>query len=42
METSEVEGLVIERDTIVQANVWDIHYNPEYWGQDTHKFDPLR
>ncbi|KAL5015759.1 hypothetical protein ScPMuIL_005348 [Solemya velum] len=42
METSEVNGLVIEKDTIVQANVWDIHYDPEYWGEDTHTFDPLR
>ncbi|GAB1604006.1 cytochrome P450 3A24-like [Argonauta hians] len=36
------EDLTIPKGMIVQANIWAIHYNPEIWGPDPHKFNPER
>ncbi|XP_052828840.1 cytochrome P450 3A24 isoform X1 [Octopus bimaculoides] len=36
------EDLTIPKGMIVQANIWAIHYNPDVWGADPHKFNPER
>lgn len=42
METSTVNGMEIPKGMIVQANVWDIHYNTEIWGDNPAEFIPER
>lgn len=42
METSTVRGIEIPCGMIIQANVWDIHYNPNIWGDDPQQFKPER
>ncbi|GIY94316.1 cytochrome P450 18a1 [Caerostris extrusa] len=39
---TEVNGYVIPKDTNVMSNLWAIHHNPEYWGQDVEVFRPER
>lgn len=31
-----------KKGTILQANVWRIHYDERHWGTNTHLFDPMR
>lgn len=42
MRTSKVGDYQIEPGMIVQANVWDLHYDKSVWGDDPTTFDPLR
>ncbi|KAK3096229.1 hypothetical protein FSP39_024728 [Pinctada imbricata] len=42
METCTVKGINIQKDMIVQANVWCVHYNKDVWGEDPQKFIPER
>ncbi|XP_041369842.1 cytochrome P450 3A24-like [Gigantopelta aegis] len=42
METCEVEGLIIPKDTIVQADVWSLHRRRDLWGDDVESFNPER
>ncbi|GIY94318.1 cytochrome P450 18a1 [Caerostris extrusa] len=32
----------IPKDTYILANLWSIHHNPEYWGDDADEFKPER
>jgi hypothetical protein len=44
MKTCEVgeRKLRMEEGTVVQANVWSIHYNKKTWGDDADFFHPER
>ncbi|VDH92143.1 putative cytochrome P450 CYP13A4 [Mytilus galloprovincialis] len=42
MEPSKVQGIDIPSGMIVQANVWDIHYDPKIWGDNPEQFKPER
>ncbi|KAJ8317594.1 hypothetical protein KUTeg_005498 [Tegillarca granosa] len=42
MESCNVNGYDIPEGMIIQANVWDVHYNPDIWGEDPEKFIPER
>ncbi|XP_053407088.1 putative cytochrome P450 CYP13A10 isoform X1 [Mercenaria mercenaria] len=42
MRTSKVGDFQIEPGMIVQANVWDLHYDKNVWGEDPTTFDPQR
>ncbi|VDI12059.1 Hypothetical predicted protein [Mytilus galloprovincialis] len=42
METCTIRGIRIPSGMIIQANVWDIHYNQDLWGEDTERFIPER
>ena len=39
---TEVCNYKIEPGMIIQANVWQLHYDKANWGGDPTKFDPLR
>ena len=42
METVDVFNYRIEEGMIVQANVWELHYDKTVWGSDPSSFDPER
>uniref|UniRef100_A0AC34FYV4 Cytochrome P450 n=1 Tax=Panagrolaimus sp. ES5 TaxID=591445 RepID=A0AC34FYV4_9BILA len=42
METTTVNGIKIEKDVYVTADVFTIHYSKEIWGEDSHEFKPER
>ena len=44
MKTTQIKGgVTIPQGTMVQPDVWSLHYNPEHWGPtDPKKFDPER
>lgn len=42
MRSSTVGAHQIEPGTIVQANVWELHYDKDTWGENPELFDPLR
>ena len=42
MEDTNVLGHQIQEGMIVQANVWELHYDKEVWGQDPTTFEPER
>lgn len=42
MRASKVGKHQIEPGMIVQANVWDLHYDKKVWGEDPTTFDPQR
>uniref|UniRef100_A0A914Y6V2 Thromboxane-A synthase n=1 Tax=Panagrolaimus superbus TaxID=310955 RepID=A0A914Y6V2_9BILA len=42
METTIVNGIKIEKDVFVTADVFTIHYSKEIWGEDSHEFKPER
>ena len=42
MEDTNVLGHQIKEGMIVQANVWELHYDKEIWGQDPTTFEPER
>jgi len=42
MRSAKVGSLEIEPGMIVQANVWDLHYDKQTWGEDPTTFEPLR
>ncbi|KAL3863942.1 hypothetical protein ACJMK2_005663 [Sinanodonta woodiana] len=41
-ESTEVGGMLIPEGMVIQANIWDVHYNSTLWGENTHRFDPER
>lgn len=42
MEDTEVSGYKIKEGMIVQANVWELHYDKKVWGEDPSTFEPER
>lgn len=42
METAKLGDLTIEKGTLVQADVFSVHYDPEIWGDDAENFVPER
>ena len=42
MRDTTVMGHKIKEGMIVQANVWELHYNKDNWGNDPERFDPMR
>ena len=42
MEPSQVQGVDIPTGMIVQANVWQIHYDPKIWGKNPEQFKQER
>uniref|UniRef100_A0A914QB31 Cytochrome P450 n=1 Tax=Panagrolaimus davidi TaxID=227884 RepID=A0A914QB31_9BILA len=42
METTTINGLKIEKDVYVTADVFTIHYSKEIWGKDSEEFKPER
>lgn len=42
MRSAQVGSLQIEPGMVVQANVWDLHYDKSTWGEDPSTFEPLR
>lgn len=42
MRSAKVGDLNIEPGMIVQANIWDLHYDTETWGVNPNQFDPSR
>ena len=42
MEDTDVLGYQIRAGMIVQANVWELHYDKDVWGQDPTTFEPER
>lgn len=43
MKTTQVQGITIPQGTMVQPDVWSMHYDPDYWGpEDPKKFNPER
>ncbi|CAF2821264.1 unnamed protein product [Rotaria sp. Silwood2] len=42
-ETTNISGYIIEKDTIIQPDIFSIHYNPDLWGpEDPNLFIPER
>ncbi|CAL1262529.1 unnamed protein product [Larinioides sclopetarius] len=39
---TELNGFFIPKDSYVLANLWSIHHNPKYWGEDAEEFRPER
>lgn len=37
-----LNGYFIPKDTVVLANLWSVHHNPKYWGDDAEIFRPER
>ncbi|KAF8792511.1 Cytochrome P450 2U1 like protein [Argiope bruennichi] len=42
LQDTELDGYFIPKDSHVLANVWSVHHNPEYWGEDIKTFRPER
>ncbi|KAL4231955.1 hypothetical protein ACF0H5_009532 [Mactra antiquata] len=42
MRKSKVGNITMEPGMIIQANVWDLHYDKNYWGSNPKTFDPTR
>lgn len=42
METTQLGSITVEKGTLVQADVFSVHYDPEIWGEDAEKFVPER
>lgn len=42
MEKTNVLGYQMQEGMIIQANVWELHYDKEVWGSDPTTFDPER
>ncbi|XP_052771299.1 LOW QUALITY PROTEIN: putative cytochrome P450 CYP13A10 [Mya arenaria] len=42
MRSTKVRDYNIEPGMVIQANVWDLHYDKNEWGEDPNTFDPLR
>jgi len=42
MKSTTVRGYEIPEGVTVQPDVYSLHYNPEFWGEDPTKFDPER
>ncbi|XP_055938577.1 cytochrome P450 18a1-like [Argiope bruennichi] len=39
---TELNGFFIPKDSYVLANLWSVHHNPKYWGEDVDVFRPER
>ena len=37
-----VDGITIPEGMVVQANLWDLHYDEQHWGPNTEQFRPSR
>jgi len=42
METTQLGNITVEKGTLVQADVFSVHYDPEIWGSDAKEFVPER
>ncbi|XP_035232463.1 cytochrome P450 2J2-like isoform X2 [Stegodyphus dumicola] len=42
LEDVEFHGYFIPKHAFVLSNLWAIHHNPQYWGEDAEKFRPER
>ncbi|CAF1401792.1 unnamed protein product, partial [Rotaria sordida] len=42
-QTTNISGYIIEKDSIIQPDIFSIHYNPNLWGpEDPNLFIPER
>lgn len=39
---SEISGYFIPKSSVIISNLWAIHHDPEYWGEDADEFRPER
>lgn len=43
MNTTTVKGYTVPQGTMVQPDIWSLHYDPAHWGpNDPQQFDPER
>ncbi|CAL1262528.1 unnamed protein product [Larinioides sclopetarius] len=42
LRETELNGYFIPKNSFVVANLWSIHHNPKYWGEDADVFRPER
>ena len=42
LSNGEINGYFIPKGTVILSNLWAVHHDKEYWGEDADEFKPER